>query len=303
MSNIFGEFGLAYRLVAGMSSIYLHLPIRPGYSLLRKANRTYRAWYSKSQAKQRQRIVTANVDGINYELDLIELIDSSLYHRGCFEPHTTATITKYVQPGMTALDVGANIGCHTLRLARLVGETGRVIAFEPTPWGFAKLQKNISLNESHNITLEKLALSDSNGDDSVFLRSSWHLDGTTGDEGKKPVTFIRLDDYVSQMGLTQIDFIKLDVDGYESRVLRGALATISRFRPMIIVECSTKPDAVNANVVDTIDTLDSLGYGFYSERKLKKYKSKDALFHSVLKNSSENIVAFPADGRCRLLRK
>lgn len=93
------------------------------------------------------RYVIATIDRINYDLDLHEYIDSALYFRGCFEPTTTAAIKRLCRPGMTILDIGANVGAHTLRFAKLVGERGRVVAFEPMPWPRARLQRNLELND------------------------------------------------------------------------------------------------------------------------------------------------------------
>src|SRR5688572_20988587 len=71
-------------------------------------------------------------DGIRWQLDLREGIDFSIYLLGSFEPATVRAYRRIVKPGQTVLDIGANIGAHTLPLARLVGPGGRVIAFEPT---------------------------------------------------------------------------------------------------------------------------------------------------------------------------
>src|SRR4051794_15228320 len=74
-------------------------------------------WY---EARNRNRIVTTTIDGVAYELDLSELIDNRMYYTGAFEPETTAAIRRFCKPGDTVLDIGANIGCHALRMAQLV---------------------------------------------------------------------------------------------------------------------------------------------------------------------------------------
>src|SRR6202008_4652242 len=90
--------------------------------------------------------VIVNRGGVRWSLDLAEGIDFSIYLLGAFEPSTAATIQKLVKPGDVALDIGANIGAHTLGLARSVGPQGRVFAFEPTDFAFQKLLQNLSLN-------------------------------------------------------------------------------------------------------------------------------------------------------------
>jgi len=83
---------------------------------------------------------------LRYELDLSEGFDLAVYLFGAFEPATSAALARHVTPGMIVLDVGANIGSHTLHLANLVGVAGRVCAFEPTAFAYTKFVRNLSLN-------------------------------------------------------------------------------------------------------------------------------------------------------------
>ena len=84
--------------------------------------------------------------GINYELDLSQGIDFAIYLGNIYERQTKAALRQLVSPGSLVLDIGANIGAHTLHLAQLVGPNGRVIAFEPTDYAFRKLGRNLELN-------------------------------------------------------------------------------------------------------------------------------------------------------------
>lgn len=90
--------------------------------------------------------VTVLRDGFTWDLDLREGIDFAIYLLGRFEASTTRAYEGIVRPGDTVLDIGANIGAHTLPLARLVGPAGRVVAFEPTRYAHDKLLINLSLN-------------------------------------------------------------------------------------------------------------------------------------------------------------
>jgi hypothetical protein len=121
--------------------------------------------------------VVREVNGIKYDLDLRQMIDSSLYYSGSIEPHAERTIASIVKPGMIAIDVGANIGCHTFPLARLVGPEGQVLAVEPTSAAFAKLQRNLSLNSFSNIKLIRAGLTDQDlGLAETNFTSSYRLD-------------------------------------------------------------------------------------------------------------------------------
>lgn len=102
------------QIIGYLINIYRKLPVKPFQMPLNKLYKIYKL-------HNRNKIVIAEIDGIKYHLDMNELIDSSIYYEGCFEPMTTSAINKYVREGMTVLDIGANIGCHTLRFAKLVG--------------------------------------------------------------------------------------------------------------------------------------------------------------------------------------
>jgi hypothetical protein len=83
----------------------------------------------------------AQIFGNSMELDLADLIQRQIY-QGTFEPRETASVKRYLRPGMTFVDVGANVGYYTALAANLVaGRGGRVVAFEPSPYAFARLKK------------------------------------------------------------------------------------------------------------------------------------------------------------------
>lgn len=270
-------------------NIYRRSPIKPFRGILSKLYRKYRLIH-------KNKVVIATIDGITYELDLNELIDSSIYYRGCFEPMTTAVINKYVRQGMTVLDIGANIGAHTLRLAKLVGEDGKVIAFEPMSWAFSKLERNIELNDFSNIIIEKIALSNVNqGRQSVYFRTSWPLDGDSSNANKKEdVDFITLDEYIRIGSVGKVDFCKIDVDGYEYKVIEGGVNSIRKFKPVMIIEVGRYTlENFGDSLEDLIDLLASLGYSFYSERNLKQCSCKESLLNAVPPDSTINVLCKP----------
>src|SRR5687768_16119349 len=93
-----------------------------------------------------RQIVVRN--GVTYDLDLSQGIDFAIYLGGMFERNTAVALSKLAEPSSLVLDIGANIGAHTLHLARLVGPEGNVMAFEPTGFAFGKLRRNLELNPS-----------------------------------------------------------------------------------------------------------------------------------------------------------
>lgn len=270
--------------VRWLSNTYGKLPIKPFKGVLSTL-------YSRYTISNKGEIIVATVDGITYQLDLNQLIDNAIYYQGCFEPMTTAIIDKYVKQGMTVLDIGANIGCHTLRMAKLVGDNGRVIAFEPMSWALSKCKINIGLNNYKNITIESLALSDANQRKPASFRSSWALDGLPERNENEDVLFSTLDDYVKRTKLGRVNFVKLDVDGYEYKVLRGGLQTIRRYMPIMVIELGKYTlNNVGDNLEDVLDLLESIGYSFYSEKNLRQYHSKSVLMDAVPADATINVV-------------
>lgn len=273
------------QILPDLISIYRKLPVKP---LNRPLNKLYEIY----KLHNKNKIVMAEVDGIKYQLDLTEIIDSSIYYEGCFEPMTTAVIKKYVREGMTVFDIGANIGCHTLLFAKLVGR-GKVISFEPMSWAYSKLKRNLELNNFNNIKLEKIALSNViRTSQDIHFRTSWTLDGTSqGPNNKEIVDFITLDEYIIKNNINKVDFIKLDVDGYEYKVISGGLATLKRDKPLLLMELGIYSlQGARDNIHDLVNTLTGIGYKFYSENNLNRFQNSDAMINSIPKDGTINVL-------------
>jgi FkbM family methyltransferase len=189
--------------------------------------------------------------GVTWELDLLEGIDYAIFLQGVFEPTTYFAYKKIIKPGYTIIDIGANIGAHTLHFSRLTGESGQVYAFEPTDYAFNRLIKHIDLNKvfSSNIIATQAFLT-SKEDDSTPLSipSRWPLNAKEEDQ-THPVHLgvfesldnakkIRLDDWYTALGKPKIHFIKIDVDGFEIDVLKGSKLLLKEQKPVLLMEFS-----------------------------------------------------------------
>jgi len=134
------------------------------------------------------------------------------------------SLQRIVRPGMTILDVGANLGLYTVLLSRLVGAAGRVIAFEPDPYHFALLSKNCALNACTNVEAHNLAIG--RGRDRLvlhkeILNSGNHFLGSTGSphsSSELEVDVVSIDEFLPTL---QPDLVKIDVQGWELEVLCG----------------------------------------------------------------------------------
>lgn len=152
-----------------------------------------------------------------------------VYFLGEYEPAITDIINKIVEPGDVCLDIGANIGWYTTLLQKLVGEKGSVHAFEPVPRMFGTLEQNVKLNEPPvNVTLNNLALGDTKKNVELHIfkdlpdgHSSIATFGSTEYESFScPMT--TLDSYLIENQINQVDFIKMDIEGAELMMLKGA---------------------------------------------------------------------------------
>ena len=158
--------------------------------------------------------------------------------RGRFEPGFQAVCARALAPGAVAVDAGANIGATALIMSAFVGAQGRVVALEPGPRSFALLQRNLALNAAAAVTPLALALSAEPGRISFCEDSAFgHL--APGAPGLQAVQVETLDRIVEQQGLTRLDLLKIDTEGFEPQVLEGARATIERLAPVIYLELNS----------------------------------------------------------------
>jgi FkbM family methyltransferase len=198
-------------------------------------------------AKGDSTIVERN--GIRYQLDLNEGIDFSIYLLGAFEPGTQKILRKLVKPGDTVFDIGANIGAHTLGIAKSVGSSGKVYAFEPADFAFAKLKRNLALNpelQARTYPQQILLAASFTEPLERQIYASWPLesDGTVHPKHRgrlvsaEHATVETLDNFVFHQDVMRLDLIKMDVDGHELPVLQGANGTLRRFQPTLVMEIS-----------------------------------------------------------------
>jgi FkbM family methyltransferase len=178
-------------------------------------------------------------------------VGRSFHEYGEFSEGEVEIFRAVLRPGDVALDIGANLGAHTIPLARLVGPTGFVFAFEPQRVLFNILCGNIALNEFTNVKAFPLALGSAQGQTRVMpldYRGPENFGGIAlgGTKGEAvPVATLDL------IGLPKARFIKIDVEGMELEVLLGAKAMLARDRPVLYVENDrlAKSEALVAQLV------------------------------------------------------
>jgi FkbM family methyltransferase len=246
--------------------------------------------------------VQVNRDGITWRLDLKEGIDFGIF-LGLYERSTKIAIRRWVRTGFVALDIGANIGTHSLELARQVGATGAVFAFEPTIFAYSKLLNHLALNPilARTVKAERLLLAAS--DDRlpvVQVYSSWPLIHEVGlhaiHAGRSQSTdgarIISLDTYLNRTRVQTVDFIKLDVDGFECEVLEGGQECLEKFRPTILMELA--PYCLRergASLERLVDLLACRGYRFAKLNGEELPIDARKLDRKIAEGASMNVIA------------
>src|ERR1700687_2217444 len=241
--------------------------------------------------------------GVTYELDLSQGIDFAIYLGGMFERGTAIALAKLTEPSSLVLDIGANIGAHTLHLASLVGPQGRVMAFEPTDFAFRKLRRNLDLNPSLASRVEAFHCFLTGSDGASVpnaIYSSWPLAVEAGLHAKhlgremqtEQAQARSLDSIISERADRKVQLVKLDVDGFECDVLRGATALLRDVRPIFVMELAPYLlEERGASLDQLLSYFTPNGYIFYDERTHKRVPSKaNELRGLVADGASMNVV-------------
>src|SRR3974390_116251 len=145
-------------------------------------------------------------------------------------------LSRWLKPGMTAIDIGANLGVYALPIARLVGPHGRVFAYEPGSEAHRLLEQSRDINAASNLEIFDLALSDGERDGRLLVGASCELNALGDGGAAEPVHITSLDIENSKRGWPPPDFIKIDAEGEEERILVGGRDFFARHSPLIMFE-------------------------------------------------------------------
>ncbi|MGH9487382.1 MAG: FkbM family methyltransferase [Terriglobales bacterium] len=224
--------------------------------------------------------------GTHYRIKTTVPNQRQLLTDGICEAAETAYLERFLRPGMVVVDIGANIGYYTLLCSRCVGPGGHVYAFEPTPANIEQLTENLRLNPfATNVTVRACAA----GEAARRLQ----LIESAGDSGQNYMSLAEGGTEViaiDSLQLPRLDFLKMDTEGFEPYVLRGAAATIARCRPVLLVEVNPPFLARYGHTAsDLAKLLAQMGYRLQHPtwRGLEPYREP------TRKEIFLNVLAFP----------
>jgi FkbM family methyltransferase len=238
-----------------------HVPLRGPARLLYNS-------YARTRYQPRRSVTRITTTaGDVFEADLSSTLEWQMWAFGHYEPHFAELFARLVRPGDRCVDVGANVGVHTVRLARLVGPAGEVVAIEPDPGVISRNRRNVELNGLSNVRLHNAAASEAAGQMSLYRPSNADTNRArasllnhsylTGESITVPV--VTVDDVV---GAGRVALIKIDVEGHEGAVVRGAARVIDRDASAVIFEHAA--DLIGDTAQSPFEWLAERGYALFA---------------------------------------
>ncbi len=216
-------------------------------------------------------------------------IGAQIVYLGDYERHIKRAFQEHISSGNTVLDVGANIGFHTIYFANLVGNMGKVIAFEPIQSTFTQLSENVVLNDLHNVDIRKIALGNESKELHIYVDENSKNPGANNlfVKGDTKIDCKRGDDVVGNLN---VDFIKIDVEGYELLALQGLAGIIENQKPKIIFEYDKDYQLKNNDDVTSIfNFLSQFNYSYFeinrsNTRKIDNVSALNSTYVLALPN-------------------
>ena len=230
-------------------------------------------------------------EGIEYELDLSDIVDWHIFWG--FKEKARESLFKLLNLGDTVIDVGANVGAVALKSALLVGPNGQVHAFEPDPTNYNRLMKNFTMNSPQNLHVHNLGLGESEG---YFLLETIDTynrgknkiveefpDYYIKDHTYTKVKVVPFDTHLQTSDIDKVNLIKIDVEGYEFHVIKGAIKTLEHFRPKLFIEIDEQNlMEQGSHPSELVHLLEDFGYKIFhaesDDRIERNYNFKNCHF-------------------------
>jgi FkbM family methyltransferase len=252
-------------------------------------------------------MIVPTTAGIQMHIDPLrdKGLEQALYYSGTYEAGTLHVMMHVLRAGDSFIDVGANVGLMTLFASRLVGASGRVYAFEPVPPTYQILESNLALNSVTNVRAEAIALGSASETRTIYERldvnrGSATLASSEGDTERHEIRVEKLDDILARYAMAPVRAMKVDVEGWEIEVLRGAEGLLgSPDPPMLIVEHSLAHQAKHSTGHDLYALIRRVND--YSVFRLARGKESIGPLREVRRPDDlprhDNLFCFPSKQR------
>lgn len=222
---------------------------------------------------------------------------------GIFGAAEVGLLDRICREGMSILDIGANVGFHTLLFARSVGVGGHVWAFEPNPDNFSTLCMNLELNSYRNVTAVQAAVGTSTAEGSLYL-SPFHCDHRTypTEEGQReiPVAMVSIDEFLPPD--QRVDLIKMDIQGAEGMALEGMKRTLAS-NPGVVILMEFWPEGLRKTGISperVLSELENQGFALYRidecTNDVEKVGNRETLIGSLAGSGYANLLVVPEGG-------
>ena len=207
---------------------------------------------------------TVSRNGISYKLDLSSFNNWAIFWEIEVELVAKRKLFSLIKEGNNFIDIGAHIGQITLEAARIVGKEGKVFSFEPHPNTFAQFQQNVALNNFSNITECNFGLGDEVGKFYVEVidENNAGMNRISKNNSSNIAVEVKtLDDYLLTTDIKSLDFIKVDVEGFEYKALKGGEKTLLKWHPILFIELDDETlKAQNSSPKELLLYLNNVGY-------------------------------------------
>ncbi|MBC1223258.1 FkbM family methyltransferase [Nostoc sp. UCD121] len=218
--------------------------------------------------------------------------------RESYEPELDY-IKRSLSSGEVFIDAGANCGIYTLLASKLVGDSGKVLSFEPGIESIKNIERNLEINAVTNVKLFKVALSEQEGTAKLYHIENAPTSYSLGSEESEETSFeevptTTIDHVLAHEGIERVDFIKIDVEGAEELVFRGATSLFSHMKPKVIFEISSKTSGrLNLSYDGAFNFLKGIGYQFFKVKntgELLNFESPEGITGNILAIHKDNLV-------------
>lgn len=197
-----------------------------------------------------------------------------------WEPETTRLVRKEIKPGDVCIDIGASIGYFTLLFSQCTGKIGKVYAFEPMERGYKYLCKNIRINGYADRA-------------KAFQLGAWDKSEIVGmprcDDKPIPVQCVSISEHLEKLGVTKVDFIKIDIDGSEPWAFKGLIPLFEK-NPQMKMVCEYYPKYIKNAGGDPQDMMDIVDKYFTKEIISGDYGGDCVNFFCIRKNEEHEVL-------------